>query len=59
MIACLLVIKVNRSLLHLGDLALTVANLGHFLILTRVLLIDSLLLSLQVFEQEILDNTKG
>ena len=59
MITCLLVIKINRSLFHFGDLALAVANLGDLLVLASILLIDSLLLCLQVFEQEILDNTKG
>ena len=52
MVASLLVIEINCSLLHLCDLLLAVANFGHFLIFAGIVLIDAPLLSLQVLQQE-------
>ena len=45
----LLVIEVDSSLLHLCDLLLAVSDLGNFLVLPSVVLVDALLLSFEVF----------
>lgn len=51
----LFVIKVDRLLFHIFDFSLTVANPGDFFIKARVMLIDSLLLSPHIFQDEGLD----
>ena len=58
-VACLLVIEINCCLFHFGDLLLTIANLRYFLVLARVVLIDTLLLRLQIFKEERLDDAEG
>ena len=58
-VASLLVIEIDCSLLHLCDLLLAVANLGHFLIFAGIVLIDALLLSLQVLKQERFYDAEG
>ena len=58
MVTSLLVVEIDCSLLHLRNLLLAVANLGHFLIFAGVVLIDALLLSLQILEQERFDDAE-
>ena len=58
-VTSLSIIKINRSRLHLRDLVLAVTNLVHFLILTRLMLINSLLLSLEMLKHEVFENTKA
>ena len=58
MVTCLLIVKIDCSLLHFGNLTLTVLNLGHFLVLALLLLLDSLTLGLEILKQEVLDNPK-
>lgn len=58
MIASLLVVEVNGCLLHLRDLLLAISNLSNFLILTRIMLVNSLLLRLEIFEEERFHDTE-
>ena len=58
MVTRLLIVKIDSSLLHFGNLTLTVLNLGHFLVLALLLLLDSLTLGLEILKQEVLDNPK-
>ena len=58
-VTCLLVIEIDCCLFHFGNLLLTIANLRDFLVLARVVLIDTLLLRLQIFKEERLDDAEG
>ena len=51
-VTILLVVEVDGRLLHLSDLALAVADFGHFFTHAGVVLIDALLLRLEVLQQE-------
>ena len=57
-IARLLVVKVDGGLLHLGYLALAVADLRHFFVQPAVVLVNALLLRLQILEKERLENAE-
>ena len=54
----LLVIEIDRSLFHLGDFLLAVAYFGDFFVFASVVLVDALLLSFEILEQEGFDYAK-
>ena len=57
-IARLLIVEVDGCLFHLGYLLLAVANLGHLLVQSRVVLVYPLLLRFQVLKEKLLDDTE-
>ena len=57
-VAGLLVIEIDCSLFHLGDFLLAIAYFGNFFVFASVVLVDALLLSFEILEQERFDYAK-
>ena len=58
-VARLLVVEVDGSALHLGNLVLAVADLVHLFVLACLMLVDALLLRLKVLEHEGLEDAEA
>ena len=58
MVTRLLVIEIDCSLFHLGDFLLAIAYFGNFFVFASVVLVDALLLSFEILEQERFDYAK-
>ena len=54
----LLIVEINRRLLHLGNLTLAVPDLQQLLVQARVVLIDALLLSLEMLKHKRLQDAE-